>query len=145
MVMVPWPIIWFKTNTHWYQIWYPGHYRSRAHWASLEDSFYLFSAKSPTKRPVHRRQTNNILLSHVRFLWLFLACCKHVILKKKSKLRKIFLDIYVFRIFFFNPPKNMWLTKVHRALHMSLYLSETVFRSKIWYNLPSQNHSWNCM
>jgi len=43
----------------------------------------------PKKHKVaYRRQTNNILLRHVGFIWLVLACYKHTILKKKIKISK---------------------------------------------------------
>ena len=43
-----------------------------------------------THKVAYRRQTNNILLRHVGFIWLVLACCKHTILKKIKISKNIF-------------------------------------------------------
>ena len=73
-------------------------------WPSQNQQKRAKIAKSPKilkfQLWIDRRQTINILLRHVRLLWLLVTCWTHTIFEK-SKFRKIFVFFGFFGIFFF--------------------------------------------
>ena len=64
------------------------------YWRKFAFVIYFFAFLGQiTHKVAYRRQTNNILLRHVGYIWLVLACCNHTILKK-SKFRFFFWGKY---------------------------------------------------
>ena len=75
----------------------------------LFEVFWPFLANFNHKT-TYRRQTMNILLRHVGFIWLLVTCLKHTFFEK-SKFRKIFLDFFCL---FFYQKKNQ--KKIHKKI-----------------------------
>ena len=88
--------------------------------------FLLFLGQI-THKVAYRRQTNNILLRHVGFIWLVLACCKHTILKK-SKFRKICFIFFWKNIKKNNNKKSISMKKI--TLYKKLFIGLSAFKKK---------------
>jgi len=78
----------------------------------LFEVFWPFLANFSHKT-TYRRQTMNILLRHVGFIWLLVTCLKHIFFEK-SKFRKQYF--WIFYLFFFYPQKIIKNTKKHILL-----------------------------
>ena len=94
-------------------------------WPSQNQQKRAKIAKSPKilkfQLWIDRRQTINILLRHVRLLWLLVTCWKFTIFVK-SKFRKIFLDF--FGVFF-----NRYIFVLH-ILSIGAFYVSTPFRNR---------------
>ena len=124
-------------EVHWY------HFRRnptifrKAHGLQSFRVFYPILANFDHKA-TYRRQTINILLRHVGLLWLLVPSWKHFIFEKPKFPKKNFWFIFLtFEKYLKNPKINVLIYIFIEAVYMSLYLSGTVFRSKIGYNLSS--------